>query len=298
MIEVKNLHFTYKGAARTAVNDINFEVENGEIFGFLGPSGAGKSTTQNILIGLLSGYRGKAKVMGKDIHHWGKEYYEKIGVSFELPNHYQKLTAKENLEHFAKFFSVKTRNTEELLEMVGLRDDANKRVGDFSKGMQMRLNFARSLINNPSLIFLDEPTSGMDPVNARKIKDIVMEQKKQGKTIFLTTHNMTVADELCDRVAFIVDGKIELIDSPKKLKIQQGERVVRLSYYSERAKGNLKVKENNSVLKEAVSEDFPLAGLGQNQRFLDLIANEEIETIHTKESTLEDIFIRVTGRNL
>lgn len=321
MIEVKKMIFAYKKDGKPAVDDISFEVEDGEIFGFLGPSGAGKSTTQKILIGLLSGYHGLAKVMGKDISHWGKEYYEKVGVSFELPNHYQKLTARENLELFGKLFSSKTRDVDEMLDMVGLKEDADKRVSDFSKGMQMRLNFARSLLNNPQLIFLDEPTSGMDPVNARKIKDAIREQKQRGKTVFLTTHNMTVADELCDRVAFIVDGKIVLIDSPKKLKIEQGERVVKLSYYpkdkwkdiqeirtpavsetgaqdtssTETKSGSVAISE---AILEAISEEFPLAGLGQNQRFLNLISCSEIETIHTKESTLEDIFIRVTGRNL
>lgn len=321
MIEVKKMIFVYKKDAKPAVDDISFEVEDGEIFGFLGPSGAGKSTTQKILIGLLSGYHGLAKVMGKDISHWGKEYYEKVGVSFELPNHYQKLTARENLELFGKLFSSKTRDVEETLDMVGLREDADKRVSDYSKGMQMRLNFARSLLNNPQLIFLDEPTSGMDPVNALKIKDAIREQKQRGKTVFLTTHNMTVADELCDRVAFIVDGKIVLIDSPKKLKIEQGERVVKLSYFSKgkgeeisgtgtqdtSSTGTKFVYEggtqepSRAVTKsgsEAISEEFSLAGLGQNQKFLDLISCSEIETIHTKESTLEDIFIRVTGRNL
>lgn len=295
MIEVKKMIFAYNKDAKPAVDDISFEVEDGEIFGFLGPSGAGKSTTQKILIGLLSGYQGMAKVMGKDIRDWGKEYYEKVGVSFELPNHYQKLSARENLELFGKLFSSKTRNPLELLKMVGLEEDADKRVCDFSKGMQMRLNFARSLLNNPELIFLDEPTSGMDPVNARKIKDAIREQKMKGKTVFLTTHNMTVADELCDRVAFIVDGKIVLIDSPKKLKIEQGERVVKLSYFS---KGNERIAENATQVAEAESQEFPLTGLGQNQKFLDIISCSEIETIHTKESTLEDIFIRVTGRNL
>lgn len=290
MIEVKNLIFSYKEGQKPAVDDISFRVEDGEIFGFLGPSGAGKSTTQKILIGLLTGHQGTAKVMGKDIRAWGKDYYERIGVSFELPNHYQKLTARENLEHFGKLFSAKTRDIEEMLDMVGLKEDADKRVSDFSKGMQMRLNFARSLLNNPQLIFLDEPTSGMDPVNARKIKDAIKEQKEKGKTVFLTTHNMTVADELCDRVAFIVDGKITLIDSPKKLKIEQGERVVKVSYFPH--------SEQREHLPEALTEEFPLTGLGQNKKFLELIESAEIETIHTKESTLEDIFIRVTGRNL
>lgn len=307
MIEVKNMVYAYKQGAKPAVDDISFEVEDGEIFGFLGPSGAGKSTTQKILIGLLSGYQGLAKVMGKEISAWGKEYYEKVGVSFELPNHYQKLTARENLTHFGKLFSSKTRDVDELLDIVGLKEDADKRVSDFSKGMQMRLNFARSLLNHPQLIFLDEPTSGMDPVNGRKIKDAIMEQKKRGKTIFLTTHNMSVADELCDRVAFIVDGKIVLIDSPKTLKIKQGERVVKINYFPQDLtsiqEGTVIKDENgmqdiNMKQLEAVSEEFPLVGLGQNQKFLEIIRCTEIETIHTKESTLEDIFIRETGRNL
>lgn len=290
MIEVQNMVYTYNRESKPAVNNISFQVDDGEIFGFLGPSGAGKSTTQKILIGLLAGYRGTARVMGKEVNRWGKEFYEKVGVSFELPNHYQKLTARENLEHFSRFFSSRTRKPEELLDMVGLKEDADKRVGNFSKGMQMRLNFARSLLNNPRVIFLDEPTSGMDPVNARKIKDIIVEEKMHGKTVFLTTHNMTVADELCDRVAFIVDGRIALIDSPKKLKIEYGERVVKLSYFPQ--------DSGEKAATEALVEEFPLAGLGNNRKFLGLINRVEIETIHTKETTLEDIFIRVTGRNL
>lgn len=283
MIEVNNLTFTYGGGDRPAVNGISFFVEKGTIFGFLGPSGAGKSTAQKIIIGMLKGYLGEISVMGRDLKSWGRDYYERIGVSFELPNHFKKLSALENLEFFRSLYSVKTENPRDLLAMVGLLEDAGTRVGHFSKGMQMRLNFARALVNRPDLMFLDEPTSGMDPVNARNIKDIILRQKKAGCTIFLTTHNMTVADELCDHVAFLVDGEIVLTDSPRDLKIRWGERRVQVEY---RSGGYTAHKE------------FPLDGIGNNLEFLDLLRSSQIETIHTKEATMEDIFIKVTGRSL
>lgn len=283
MIEVKNLSYKYPRGKENAVKDISFKIDKGEIFGFLGPSGAGKSTTQKILIGLLHDYIGDIKVFGNDLKDWGKKYYEKIGVSFELPNHYQKLTAIENLEFFQTLYRGETENPHRLLEMVGLKEDTNTKVANYSKGMKMRLNFIRSLINKPEIIFLDEPTSGMDPVNARKVKDLIVEQKDRGRTIFLTTHNMTIADELCDRVAFIVDGKINLIDSPQRLKIEQGERALSVQY----------IKNGRTI-----NEDFNLEGLGYNEQFLEIIRKEIIQTVHTKESTLEDIFIRITGRSL
>ena len=283
MIDVRNLTFTYAGSNKSAVNGISFTIDKGEIFGFLGPSGAGKSTTQKILIGLLKGYQGQATVWEKNLGAWGADYYERIGVSFELPNHYQKLTALENLEFFRSLYSGETESPQKLLDLVGLTEDANTLVNQFSKGMQIRLNFARALLNRPELIFLDEPTAGLDPVNARKIKNIIRQLQQEGRTIFLTTHNMTVADELCDRVAFLVDGEITLIDSPRELKIRQGERQVRIEY---RVNGRIEQKE------------FVLEKLGDNGDFLELLRHQQIETIHTKEATLEDIFIQVTGRGL
>ncbi len=283
MIGVKDMTFTYPGGDVPAVRSMSFAVKWGEIFGFLGPSGAGKSTTQKILIRLLRGYEGDAEVIGKDLRSWGSDYYERIGVSFELPNHYQKLTALENLNFFRSLYSKGTEDPRELLEMVGLADDANIRVSQYSKGMQMRLTFARALLNRPELLFLDEPTAGLDPVNARRIKDIVLDLKREGRTIFLTTHDMTVADQLCDRVAFIVDGRIALIDSPRELKIRQGERKVRVEY---REDGHLTRRE------------FPLDGLGDDESFLELLRGGRVETIHTEEATLEDVFIRTTGRRL
>ncbi len=283
MIGVRDMTFTYDAGGTPAVRGLSFSVERGEIFGFLGPSGAGKSTTQKILIGLLHGYEGKVKVMGRDLASWGPDYYERVGVSFELPNHYQKLTALENLDFFRSLYRKATVDPRELLDMVGLGEDADTRVSRFSKGMQMRLTFARALLHRPELIFLDEPTAGLDPVNARKLKDIILGLKDEGRTIFLTTHDMTVADQLCDRVAFIVDGRIALIDSPRELKIRQGERKVRVEY---RKNGGTETNE------------FPLDGLGNDEGFLRLLRRERIETIHTEEATLEDVFIQATGRHL
>ena len=283
MIRVENLVFTYSGGDRPAVSGIDFEVTQGEIFGFLGPSGAGKSTTQKVLIGLLRGYEGDVQILGKDLKDWGPDYYERIGVSFELPNHYQKLTALENLDFFRSLYSKGTEDPQELLTMVGLENDADTRVSRFSKGMQMRLTFARALLNRPELIFLDEPMAGLDPINSRKMKEVILDFKKQGRTIFLTTHDMTVADQLCDRVAFIVDGRIPVVDSPRELKIREGERKVRVEY-----------REDGRIARR----EFSLDGLGDDEGFLSLLRGERIETIHTEEATLEDVFIRTTGKKL
>ena len=282
MISVSNMAYTYPKSVAPAVDNISFEIPQGEIFGFLGPSGAGKSTTQKILIRLLRGYQGDIQLMGKHLEEWDKSFYNHIGVGFELPNHFGKLTALENLRFFGAFYDRPVRDPMELLNRVGLEEHADKRVSDFSKGMKMRLNFVRAIMHNPELLFFDEPTSGLDPVNARRIKDLILEQRTAGKTIFLTTHVMHDADELCNRIAFIVNGKIALIDSPKKLKLQYGRRQVRVEYL------------NGAVREEA----FPLDGIGNNAGFLRILQEEDVQTIHTEEATLDDIFIKVTGTSL
>lgn len=280
MINVQNLQYQYPKADGFAIRGIDFSIDKGEVFGFLGPSGSGKSTTQKILFKLLPGYQGQASIEGKEVRDWNKELYQKIGVGFELPNHYLKLSAIENLEFFRAFYP-NSLDPMELLDRVGLKDDAKKKVSDYSKGMKMRLNFIRSFLHDPQILFLDEPTSGLDPVNARLVKDIIMDLKSQGKTIFITTHQMYDADELCDRVAFIVDGKIETMDSPSNLKIKHSNRSVEVLF-------------KNAANKET----FVLDQLGRNDAFLRKIAQEEIETIHSREASLDDIFIQVTGKTL
>lgn len=283
MIEVSKLNYRYPGGHELALSDLNFTVETGEIFGFLGPSGAGKSTTQKILIGLLRGFEGEVRVLGRPLQSWRSDYYQQIGVSFELPNHYLKLTALENLNYFRTLYTGKTDDPVKVLEAVGLAEDARKRVSDFSKGMRIRLNLARSLLHRPRLLFLDEPTSGLDPVNAQRIKDLIRQQQAGGTTVFLTTHHMAFAEEVCDRVAFIVEGRIALIDRPSELKLRYGERT-------------LKVEVGNG--EEVQVHSFPLEGLASNPFFLSLLASPHLRTLHSQESSLESIFIRVTGKAL
>ncbi|MBT29352.1 MAG: ATP-binding protein [Thalassobius sp.] len=281
MIQVKDLKFQYPGSDSLTLKGLDFNIEQGEIFGFLGPSGAGKSTVQKILYKILSGYKGEVMVKNKALNKWGKDYFEQIGVGFELPNHYLKLTGKENLDLFASFYKLKSqRNLEQLFEQVDLLDALNKPVEAYSKGMKMRLNFIRAIQHDPDLIYLDEPTSGLDPVNAQKIKQLILELKAKGKTIFITTHSMHTADELCDRVAFIVDGEIRIIDSPQNLKTKYGKEAV------------------NVKLKTGENQEFPLKELGCNTEFLQFIKQGEINRIHTMEATLDEVFINVTGKSL
>mgnify|MGYP001324330734 CR=1 FL=1 len=283
MISVCGLHYQYPSASLPAIHDLNFEIAKGEIFGFLGPSGAGKSTTQNILTKLLTGYSGAVTVLGKELQRWGADYYEQIGVAFELPTHFRKLTALENLNYFRALYRGKTIDAQTALAWVGLEDAAQQRVENFSKGMQNRLSVARALLHRPELLFLDEPTSGLDPVNARNIKELIRRMRDEGATIFLTMHNMNVAEELCDRVAFIINGEIRLIDSPRALKLRYGNATVQVEFGL------------NGARQQAI---FPLSHLGHNQDFLHILSSNEIQTLHTQEASLEDIFVRVTGDEL
>ena len=283
MIQVENLEFTYKKSQKKAIRDLNFDIQEGEIFGFLGPNGAGKTTTQRLIIGLLRNYTGHIEVLEKERNQWGKEFYEQIGVAFDFPNLYLKLTAKENLQLIGAYYKSRTEDPDKLLDRVGLLRDRDVRVESFSKGMKMRLNFIRSIMHQPSLMFFDEPTSGLDPVNAHIIKEIILDQKSAGRTVFLTTHNMTDAEHLCDRVAFIVDGQIVVTGSPKALMIEHGKRRVTVEYQLD---GKLLEKE------------FEMHNLAGNGEFLDILETNDIKTIHSCEATLEDIFIKLTGRNL
>jgi fluoroquinolone transport system ATP-binding protein len=156
-------------------------------------------------------------------------------------------------------------------------------VGQFSKGMRVRLNVARALLNRPELLFVDEPTAGLDPGSSRRIRELIRQRRDSGSTIFLSTHDLAVADQLCDRVAFLVDGRIELIDAPRTLKLRYGRRALRVEYGSD---GRLEQR------------DFPLEGLADNAEFQALLRRETIQTVHTLETTLEDIFIQLTGRTL
>jgi fluoroquinolone transport system ATP-binding protein len=282
MFKVENMSYRYPKNNEDTIKGISFDIAKGEIFGFLGPSGAGKSTTQKIMIKVLENYEGGIYYNGTDITEFNDEFYENIGVSFEMPIHFSKMTAMENIEFFLKLYK-KHANIEELMTRVGLWEDRDKMVGEYSKGMKIRLNFVRAMLNNPEMLFLDEPTNGLDPKNAMILKDMVREFRNNGGTVFITSHIMADIDQLCDRVGFIVDGKIIELDSPRNLKIKYGQRTMKLEY-----------KDNGST----VTKEFPMDDIGKNEEFLNLLQTKEIETLHSGETTLEDIFIKVTGVEL
>lgn len=281
MFKVKNLVFKYPKNQDNTIKGIDFEIKQGEIFGFLGPSGAGKTTTQKILVKLLNYDQGEIVFDDKDLKSFNDAFYEEIGVCFEMPISFSKLTAMENLEFFQKLYKNHA-DIQPLMERLGLWDDRNKLVGEYSKGMKIRLNLVRALLNKPKMLFLDEPTNGLDPKNSRIVKDMIREFAHNGGTVFLTSHIMSDVDELCDRVAFITDGKIAEIDSPRNLKIKYGKRTVTIEY-----------NENN----QTISRVFEMDEI-KSESFTQLLQTKNIETIHSGETTLEEIFIQVTGVKL
>lgn len=281
MIEVEDLSFTYPGAAAPTLDRLSFSIARGEVFGLLGPSGAGKSTTQRILMGLLSGFSGRVGVFGQPVGAGGRAYYQRIGVSFELPTLYLRLTARENLTLFAALYDRPTRDPVDVLALVDLDDAADQRVETFSKGMKMRLNLCRALLHDPELLFLDEPTTGQDPARARLTRELVLKLKSEGRTVFLTTHNMAEAAEICDRVGFLARGSIPVTGTPRALMREYGQRL-------------LEVTVANGAGTETCS--FPMDGIGGNEAFLALIASREVVAMHTLEASLDDVFIRATGR--
>jgi len=282
MIDVKELAFSYK-QQQSFITDLSFAVSPGEIFGFLGPSGAGKSTLQKILCGILRNYNGSVTVLGQEVKHRSKDFYQQIGVDFEFPNLYGKFSGLDNLKYFASLYDQETLDPLLYLERVGLSEHKDKKVAEYSKGMKMRLAFVRSILHDPKLLFLDEPTSGLDPSYARTLKEMILEQKKLGKTIILTTHNMLDAEELCDRVAFIVDGGIKAVGTPLELKSVKTEVEVRYGYRLQN-----QIKQGKAMLTE----------LNRDERFLKHLEEGSLTSIHTKEATLEDVFMDVTGRRL
>ena len=192
------------------------------------------------------------------------------------------MTARENLGYFSRLYSAPTCPAQELLERVDLAKHGDLPVSQFSKGMKNRLSVARALLNDAELLFLDEPTAGLDPINARRIRELIRCQAEAGKTVFLTTHDMSVADVLCHRVAFINEGRIGLIDQPANLKLQYGQPTVKVEF---------------ELQGELVWREFPLLALGENLDFSSVLKDAPILTIHSQEATLEEVFIQVTGRN-
>jgi ABC-2 type transport system ATP-binding protein len=280
-ILVENLGYAY--GRRVAVDSISFTVAAGEILGFLGPNGAGKSTTIKMLTGLLAPRSGTARILGMDLGRERARVQARIGVCFEEKNLYLNMTGRENLRFFASLFGLRDPDLDGLLRTVGLADRARDRVSRYSKGMRQRLMMARALVNRPDVLFLDEPTAGLDPTSAQAIRNLIRAEAQRGAAVFLTTHDMWEADQLADRVAFINEGRLHALDTPENLKLRHGERSVRV-----------RIRGDGGVREEIIPLDVPDAG----ERLSSAVAAEGLLTIHTEEATLEHIFIQMTGRGL
>jgi len=277
--EIRNLSFRYSKNSPNVIENINLTIPSGKIFGLLGPSGAGKSTTQKILSKLLSAYQGTISYFGEDLKHLGKQFYETVGVGFEMPVLFNKLTANENLAYFSSLYQKKV-DYKQLMTRVGLIEAIDQPVGQYSKGMKTRLNFVRALLNDPQMLFLDEPTNGLDPANARIVKDMIKEQKAAGKTVLITTHLMGDVEELCDEVAFIDKGHLLEVSTPKALKLKYGQREVKIEYATQDSLSSL---------------TLPLDHLSENAEFMNILNHHRIITIHSAETTMDNIFIKIVG---
>jgi ABC-2 type transport system ATP-binding protein len=280
-ISVEDLSYSY--GPIEAVRGISFDVQPGEILGFLGPNGAGKTTTIKMLTGQLKPKGGMARILGREVGRDDAIVQAQIGVCFEEKNVYDSLSADENLRFFASLFGLRGVDTEELLRRVGLADRAKDRVSSYSKGMRQRLMVARALVNRPRVLFLDEPTDGLDPVSSKAIRAIIRAEAERGAAVLLTTHDMWEADELSHRVAFINEGQLYAIDTPENLKLRYGKRSVKV-----------RLRDGDRVREEAVPLDDPAAG----DRLRAAVQASGLMTIHTEESTLENIFVEMTGRTL
>ncbi len=275
---------TYSYDDLVAVDQVSFEVAEGEILGFLGPNGAGKTTMVKMLTGQLLPDSGKATLLGMDVSKDVQKVQRQIGVCFEQSNLYEQMSAEENLKLFASLFRVKDFDAGALLKRVDLAGREKDRVEGYSKGMKQRLMVARALVNRPKILFLDEPTDGLDPVSSENIRNVILEERERGATVFLTTHDMFEADKLSDRVAFINKGQIVTLDTPHNLKQAYGQRALQI----EVAGSDGERRQQEVVLDQP---DTAVA-------LQDLFSAEQVITVHSKEATLEDIFIEITGRGL
>ena len=277
-IEVDGLSRTFNDVH--AVNNISFTVQAGEVFGFLGHNGAGKTTTIRMLTGQLRPTSGEARVAGCDVITDPERLKPLVGVVSDQQNLYERMSARENLAFAARLYGTGNGRVDEALDQVGLLERAKDNVQHYSNGMKQRLLIARALLHRPQIIFLDEPTRGLDPVVAREIRRLVVELSTQGVTVFLTTHYMEEADELCRRVAFLSEGRIVALDTPDNLKMVHGQKSLKATL------------ANGQSLTIALDDE------GAGKQLEALVSTGQIRTLHSTEATLENVFIQIAGRKL
>lgn len=277
-IEVDGLSRTYNDLK--AVDRISFTVEAGEVFGFLGHNGAGKTTTIRMLSGQLRPTAGAARVAGCDVTTEQQRLKPLVGVVSENQNLYERMSGRENLAFAARLYGASPRRIDEVLRQVDMLERANDNVRHYSNGMKQRVQIARALLHRPQIIFLDEPTRGLDPVVAQEIRRLVVDLSTQGVTIFLTTHYMEEADELCRRIAFLSEGHIVALDTPDHLKMAHGQKSLKATL------------DSGETLTIALDEE------GAGRQLEELVSGGRLRTLHSTEATLEQVFIQMAGREL
>ncbi|NJP37383.1 ABC transporter ATP-binding protein [Alkalicoccus luteus] len=265
-----------------ALDGLDVEIGSGEIYGFLGPSGAGKTTTIHLLTGQMPITDGEAEVFGKPaLQMKRRENLQRIGIMTEASGLYQRLTVQENLALFAKLYGVKQpkKRIDEVLELTGMQGDHKKLASKLSKGMTQRVLFARAVLHEPELLFLDEPTAALDPASSSRIHRGLKEMRERGTTIFLTTHDMQEAETLCDRVAFLDDGRVQLSDKPKLLRQAYADGTI-----------SVELKDGSAYSLQQTKDDAA--------KLADWIGSGRVAEVKTNLPTLGDIFIQTTGREL
>lgn len=277
---IKVSHLKQCFGEKTVLNDINFEIQTGKIFGLLGPSGAGKTTIIKILTGQLRATAGEAVLLGKKSATLTGEDYKDIGIMMDNFGLYERMSCYDNLKFFCKISGVPITQISEVLAKVGLQDAAKTAVSDLSKGMRNRMLLARAILSSPKALFLDEPTSGLDPKTTEEIHELIATLQENGTTIFLTTHNMAEAEKLCETIALLNEGKIIEYGNPKEI----------CRKYNHQKQLRLHLYDGRDVILGHSAEDMLIV-----KQYLE---KSEIETIHSSEPNLETVFIELTGRKL
>src|SRR5579864_1069295 len=278
MIEVEALSKHY-GAVK-AVDGISFQVKRGEIFSLLGHNGAGKTTTIRMLTCRIKPTSGIACVAGFNCTSDPDRIKPRINLVSQDQNLYERMTGRDNLAFFAGIYGAPANRVDELIRVVGMTEVARRRVKTYSGGMKQRLLIARALINDPEVLFLDEPTAGLDPASAKEVRTLIKDLSTAGTTVFLTTHYMEEADELSDRVAFLAHGKIVALDTPQELKLRYGHRTA------------------NVLLEDRSKTTISLGSVDDAARMASWMRDGKVLTVHSQEGTLEDVFIALAGRAL
>lgn len=278
ILSMKNIKKCFKN--KIVLNGLTFDVRKNEIFGLLGPSGAGKTTTIKILTSQILPTSGDSEVLDTNVYSFNRNILNRVGILTDNSGVYERLTVWDNLKLFTDIAGTDKTNIDIMLKRVGLLDNKKTVVKKLSKGMKQRLILSRALINDPELLFLDEPTSSLDPALSAEIHKLLKELNIQGTTIFLTTHDMVEADKLCDRIGFLNEGKIVELDTPENLKLKYAKRVI-----------TVKLKGRSEKISVGINAESA-------EKIRSWIATEALESIHSYEPTIEEIFLKVTGRDL